>query len=238
MKTALVLGSLALLINIAPAGQQLQLTSPGASQFREAMDNVQFILNVLASARVSGSLEYNGKCGPGVLIPDLPRARKPKKPYPQNPGDTLRLMFSDDGRMTVSQEGNGTIRMVEAGIPADILDVRINHLSFEIISDPEEALSIVLGAPEVQPVIQAHGVGQPFNGLTPPLYLFKGLGSPMPGVPPGVRFISGELHDVTVADALDYILKTFPGFWLYQNCQSPDGQRVVHFGLFPVPGKI
>lgn len=55
---------------------------------------------------------------------------------------------------------------------------------------------------------------------------------------PGVRSISGELNDVTLADALDYVLKTFPGFWLYQDCETQDQQRVVYFGLFPVPGRM
>jgi len=54
----------------------------------------------------------------------------------------------------------------------------------------------------------------------------------------GVRSISGELNNVTLADALDYVLKTFPGFWLYQDCESLDGQRLVYFGLFPLPGRM
>ena len=228
MKTALVIASLALLFDIPAAGQQRQRVT-------ESLDNAQLILNVLASARVSGSLEYNGKCGPDVLVPDLSRVREPQEPYSQNPVETLRSMFSVDRGMAVSQESNGTIRVVEAGVPTDILDVRISHLSFDRISDPEQALSVVLGAPEVQSFIQTHGIGQPFNTHAAPLYALPGFNkSPAPGV----RSISGGLNNVTLADALDYLLKTFPGFWLYQNCQSPDGQRVVHFGLFPAPGRI
>jgi predicted transcriptional regulator len=34
---------------------------------------------------------------------------------------------------------------------------------------------------------------------------------------------------VTVREALDYVLQTFPGFWLYENCQSTGGHRIVHF---------
>lgn len=228
MKRALLIASLALLFDIAAAGQQRQRVT-------ESLDKAQLILNVLASARVSGSLEYNGKCGPDVLVPDLPRVREPQKPYAQNPANTLRSMFAVDGRMAVSQEGNGIIRVVEAGVQTDILDGRISHLSFDRASDPEQALSMVLSAPEVQSFIQAHGIGQPSNIHTAPLYALPGLNkSPVSGV----RSISGELNDVTLADSLDYILRTFPGFWLYQNCQSPDGQRVVHFGLFPAPGRI
>ena len=223
MKTALAIASLALLFDVAAVGQQQQ-------RFSEGLRTTKLISDVLASAGVSGSLEYNGKCGPGVLVPDLPPIREPQKPYAENAANTLRSMFSVDGRMTVSQEGNGTIRIVESGVQTDILDVRISHLSFDRISDPEQALSMVLGAPEVLSFIQTHGIGQPFNIHIAPLYALPGLNkSPTPGV----RSISGELKGVTLADALDYILKTFPGFWLYQNCESFEGQRVVYFG---VPG--
>jgi hypothetical protein len=231
MKTALVTASLALLFDVAAAGQQQQ-------RFSEGLRTAKLISDVLASAGVSGSLEYNGKCGPGVLVPDLPPIREPQKPYAQNAANTLRSMFSVDGRMVVTQEGNGTIRVVEAGVPTDILDVRISHLSFDRISDPEQALSMVLGAPEVQSFIQSHDIGQPFNIYAAPLYALPGLQGLNKSPTPGVRSISGELKGVTLADALDYIMKTFPGFWLYQNCESFEGQRVVHFGLFPVPGKM
>jgi hypothetical protein len=228
MKTALIIASLALLFDIAAAGQQSQ-------QVTESWDNAKLILNVLARARVSGSLEYNGKCGPNVVVPDLPRLRGPQKPYAQNPASALRSMFSVDGRMAVSQERNGIVRVIETGVQTDILDIRIGHLSFNRISDPEQALSLVLDAPEFRSFMQAHGVGQPFDRFAPPFYLLPGLNKSPES---GVRSISGELNDVTVADSLDYILRTFPGFWLYQNCQSPDGQRVVHFDLFPAPGRI
>jgi hypothetical protein len=37
----------------------------------------------------------------------------------------------------------------------------------------------------------------------------------------------GELNNVTVAQALDHVLQTFPGFWLYQNCHNPDEARKI-----------
>jgi hypothetical protein len=142
-------------------------------------------------------------------------------------------MFSIDSGIVVSQESNGIIRVVETRVQADILDVRIDHLSFDGISDPDEALDIILGAPEVQSFIRAHGIGQPFDTHWAPLPDLKHL-PPKPGVPS----VSGELKDVTLADALDYVLKTFPGFWLYQDCEAPDQQRLVYFGLFPAPGRM
>jgi hypothetical protein len=209
-------------------------------RFREGLRTQELILDVLAKAHVSASLEYDGKCGPGFLVPDLPQVREPQEPYSQNPVDNLRSIFSvGRGIVVVSQKGNGAIPVVEVGVQTDILDVRIRHLSFEEISDREEAFGVVLGAPEVQSFLQSHGIGQPFSIFTPPLYLLPGLNNgPNRSPAPGVRSISGQLNDVTLADALDYVLKTFPGFWVYQNCQSPDGQRLVYFGLFPQPGRI
>src|SRR5713101_616650 len=43
--------------------------------------------------------------------------------------------------------------------------------------------------------------------------------------------VPGELNDVTVAQALDYVLQTFPGFWFYQNCHNPDGGRKISVGF-------
>jgi hypothetical protein len=231
MKKALAIVPLALLLGATQVEQQRQ-------RFVEGAQNAELILNVLASARVSGSLEFNGKCGPGVLVPDFPSISEPPKPYPQNPADTLRyvFMYSADGRMLVSDESNGIIRVVEAGVQTDILHVRINHIAFDRISDPEEALGMALRAPEIRSFMHSHSIAQPFNTYAPPLYLLPGMNkSPAPA---DVTSVSGELNDVTLADALDYILKTFPGFWLYQDCESAEGKRVVYFDLFPVPGRI
>ncbi len=223
MKRILAIPMLALVFDIAATGQQPQ--------------QVQYLLSVLAGAGVSGSLEYNGKCGPSVLVPDLPPIREPQAPDAQNPAATLRSMFSIDGRMLVSQNANGTIRVVESGIQTDILQVRIKHLSFNLISDPEEALDIALAAPEVQSFINTHGIGQPVNPLIAPLWALPGAErNTTPG--PVVRSVHGELNDVTLAEVLDFILKTFPGFWLYQDCKSPAGERVIHFEFFPIPGRI
>lgn len=249
VKRILVIASLALLFEAASVGQQPM--RPMKERFSEKERAATLISNVLAKAGVSGSLEYNGECGEGSIVPDLPPIREPQKPYGQNPTETLRSMFSPDGRrvvsqgsnntirvieMVVSQEADGMIRIIEAGVQTDILQVRIKQLSFKWITDPEEALHVVLSAPEVQSFIKTHGIGQPVPLFGVSLYELPGRTTnavPMPGVP----YVSGELSDITLADALDYLLKTFPGFWLYQDC-SLEGRRIVYFSLFPAAGKM
>lgn len=43
--------------------------------------------------------------------------------------------------------------------------------------------------------------------------------------------VPGELNDVTVEQALDYVAKTFPGFWTYENCRDPEGNREISVGF-------
>jgi hypothetical protein len=45
--------------------------------------------------------------------------------------------------------------------------------------------------------------------------------------------ISGDLENVTVSQALDYVLKTYPGFWAYENCQNDSGGRKIFLRFFP-----
>jgi hypothetical protein len=57
---------------------------------------------------------------------------------------------------------------------------------------------------------------------------------------PGNRFsgkptVYGKLEDVTVSQALDHVLRTFPGFWLYENCANKDGERTVYFSFVESP---
>jgi hypothetical protein len=52
------------------------------------------------------------------------------------------------------------------------------------------------------------------------------------GVYPKLPDVPGELSDVTVLQALDYILKAFPGYWIYENCTLLDGRRSVNFDFY------
>ena len=41
--------------------------------------------------------------------------------------------------------------------------------------------------------------------------------------------ISGELNNVIVSQALDQVLKTFSGLWIYENCPRGKTKQVVFF---------
>jgi hypothetical protein len=137
--------------------------------------------------------------------------------------------------MRVTQEPDGTIRMTETDAPRDLLDLRISHISFKaayddswgVPYDPRFALAAILKAPEVQAFMQSHDIGQQNE------FALVNGGGQVPS--PNLLHIPADLYNVTLSQALDYVLRTFPGIWIYENCNSVTRSRVVYFKLFEVP---
>jgi hypothetical protein len=179
-------------------------------------------MSVLRKANISGSLEYWGRCDNASGVPDYPRL-KASWNNKATPVETLREMFSEDPEMQVTQDADGTIRMAETDVPRDLLDLTINHISFDKIidprigQDPTDALRIIMSSPEVSAFMKSGSIRRPY-----PLELMPSLRSP------GAPRISGNLDGATVSQALDYVLKVFPGFWVYENCSTENHERVVY----------
>lgn len=193
---------------------------------------VPVVQNILSGAQASGSLEYWGICDLSKPRPVFPKLRA----VSDREGSALKVLqevFADYTTMRVTQDSDGKIRMVEADVQKDFLDIRIHHLSFPAnYYGSRMALYAILHTPEVEQFRTEHQIAP--TGF---------------GVPSDVGFILkpsvvGTLKDVTVAQALDYVLQTFPGFWTYQNCYDADGERTVFInfhddlnpaGAAPVP---
>lgn len=189
---------------------------------------VPLLRQVLGAAHTSGSIAYWGRCDFHESYPDFPRLRG-LSDYSGSPVEILQKMFKPDPQMQVTMDTTGgRIRMIERDVPLDLLDIRIRRISFDLqgsgakmFTGPSMALQIILSSPEVQKFKTENDIG--------PLYELYGW----PGdAYAGQASISGELHDVTLLEALDYVLDTFPGFWLYENCWSDVGQRLVYFYFF------
>jgi hypothetical protein len=190
-----------------------------------SQERIQSITDVLSRAHVSGSLAYwsPALCRPeSFRYPSFPEVLPTS--YSGSPSDTLRKMFANDPKMRVTQERGGIVRMAEADVPNDLLDVKIHHVLFDLsrfgpvaFGGPNMELQKILLAPEVQAFKSTHEIG-PFSA-----FRLQGDATSYSA------HVTGELNDVTVSQALDYVLQTFPGYWIYGNCTSERGDREVFF---------
>lgn len=91
----------------------------------------------------------------------------------------------------------------------------MRRIHFRGAVDPTSAIEEVMSAPEVRKYLdQGHieGVTLRTTFVTPSKDLPK---------------LSGELRDVTVAQALDRIVRFFPGLWFYSECSCDSFRRVT-----------
>jgi hypothetical protein len=189
------------------------------------IDTSQTILHFLWEGGVSGSLEYRSQCRSPKASPRFPKARALPENWKGSPLDALQEVFAADPRIRVTEDSDGTLRMVDSEAPADLLSVTISHISFGEVYDQLTAQGLILSAPEVKTFMRAHDIEwipTPANFVSPPR-------SPSPGM----RHISRDLNNVTMRQALDHVSKTFPGFWVYENCSGELRNHVsIQFFLY------
>jgi hypothetical protein len=87
---------------------------------------------------------------------------------------------------------------------------------------PYVALTTILAAPEVTAFKKAHTIDSDGTRRVPGNILSQ---SKLPEV-------AGELNNVTLSQALDSVLKTFPGYWVYEDASCADGSRAVRFCFY------
>jgi hypothetical protein len=214
--------ALALAIGMS-GGSSAQETRFGSTDARR----LNPLLRTLESANLSGSLEISGFCDDGSF-PHFPHLGK-KTGLP--PLRELSEMFSSSP-VRVTQDSGGNVRMIEPGVPDDFLSVRIHRVTFKDyqgngIFDGYDALSLVLGAPEVVAFVRRHDIE-----LVRSVTMFSGG---LPPYSPSFPHMSGTLDNVTVGEALDRIQRTFHDIWVYENCaRSETHKRAVYLEFFRV----
>jgi len=185
---------------------------------------IRSIADVLRSGHLSGSLEYRGSC---YGQNDYVTRRFPVTTAPTShsapPLQILREMFAKDEDMQVTQEPDGTVRMVEKAVPQDLLNVKIERLSFDderkkdgpiFSSSPPAVLWFITQAPEVESFIKGHNIGREPRIVNEPTTTEP--------------HVLGELNNVTLSQALDYMAKAFGGLWVYKECPGNKGkERIV-----------
>jgi hypothetical protein len=180
-------------------------------------EELQPILQLIDPPGLSASLQLEGHSDP-TRLPPFPNFRTTANKTGSTL-QTIRNIVSPDRGMRVSQDEDGTIRMKDKGVPADILNVRISHVSFDSygrkgIYSANAAVQIIMATAEAVAFLNEHDIPWGANrGIGSGI----GFGSP----PPGRPHLIEPLDNVTVFQAFDRVLQSFRGEVLvYWNCPA------------------
>jgi hypothetical protein len=162
----------------------------------------------------SGSLAYRGQCDPSVGIRDtfsVTTARDRNSNMA-----TVETIVGSNPSLQVARAPDGFVRITGVDMATDFMNLNIHHVAFRGESEPNDALVDILDTAEVKAYTEAHHIRLiPSYGT---IRASEGLHSSR---------LSGERNDVTLSQALDQVLRTFPGLWTYKECVQPNGERLV-----------
>lgn len=194
------------------------------------------LLAAFSREGVSGSLELAGRCDATRFPPNFgfPHWNIPAT----SDGGALevaRETLTNDPSIRIAQDSDRTVRMIEAGVPTDLLNVKIKHISFESSGKPleygaftanEAVTRVILRAPEIVAFMKDHGIKYPTGNGEGGSWVF---GAKRVLTPPNM---SGSMDDLTLSEALDRVLRTFGGIWIYEDCPAASDQKRTVFFRF------
>ncbi len=184
-----------------------------------------FVGEMFYLTKSSGSMTLGGTCegtsADNVVASDA-LTFPPKGPF-NNLGEALTAVSQIDSHIAWANDANGLTRVQDARVSNGVLGLRLRRVHFGGEVDASSAIQVVMSAPEVREHFKENNIedGAPTIGL-------------MSGSTKGMPKLTGDLLDVTVAEALDHIVRFFPGLWIYKECRSGSSKRVTVRG-FSVP---
>jgi hypothetical protein len=176
------------------------------------------LMRVLDERGGSGSLAYRGFCDPSGDISDSFHLDAPSREAVR-PVDAFREILNRNPGLVVTEDQDGLLRIASRDVSRSFLDSRIN-VSFASESDPNEAMANALHKAEFGALAGDHHFS-----------LDLMTGGLRPGLTVDSPRIKGQLNGVTVAEAFDYILRVFPGMWVYQECVTANGDTKASVGF-------
>ena len=213
-----------------------EIQAQGPAYYGSTQASLLPLLEVLNTAGISASLEFSGSCNSlvGTDFPEFPQFNTAAAAKGATPLETVRQMFAGNTTVRVSQDADGTIRIVQRDTPLDFLNVKVARISFATAQSPvrpifysgNDALVYILSAPEVNRFIEEHNIQKLGFPIAGPM-------APSPPPPNTLHFYPRPLENVTVFEAMDYIVKAFPGIWIYQNCAERNTRkRYVYLSFY------
>lgn len=180
-----------------------------------------FVEELFFLTRSSGSLTLKGTCKATNVTNDVASDELPRPPQGpfQNLGVALTAVSQLDPHLSWSREADDFVQIRDNRVQNDVLRIRLQRIHFSQVRDSNAAIRIVLDAPEVQAYYQQNHIERatPYNAIY--------------RTPKGFPTLSEDMHNVTVEEALDRIVRFFPGLWIYSECEDGSHRRVMIAGF-------
>ncbi|MGB9073363.1 MAG: hypothetical protein WCC22_12045 [Terriglobales bacterium] len=176
----------------------------------------------------SASFVYRSNCASADWHDDVSVRLHIK--YTESAVEALQKVFADEKTMLVTEEPGGMIRITDASVPQALLDVRMRRVYLtsrwgtgDVLYDPDDVAWAIIETPEVQAFMTTHDLHKPnaYSRLVP---------TPSPSLP----HMSGQMENLTVREALDRTLQTFPGLWSYTQCVNGEGRKLISIGFYSI----
>jgi CBS domain-containing protein len=207
---------LVIVMSFAAGAQEFEPLTQGRTNVENLVSEMFFL------TRSSGSLTLHGTCQDtqqGRVVVSESILQPPKGPF-TNLDQAMTMLSRVVSHLSWSRDAEGLVRVSDDRVIGDVLRVRLKRLHFAPATSPEYAIQDFMAAPEVRSYLKENGVqGEVF------------MSNIQPASTKGLPEFSGDVHNVTVAQALDGVMKFFPGLWIYSECTSNSGRRVIIRGV-------
>lgn len=161
----------------------------------------------------SGSLLLSRKCTENGEV-SAPLSKTPEGRF-NTIDDALAALSKSNPEFTWNRDSAGMIRIRDQRTEDDVLHIRLKHLYFKGVTNSGEAVHDIVSEPAVREYFKRNRIEY---GL-----VFNHLGASTSNT----RTLSGDVKDITVGEALDLVVRFFPGLWTYSECKTAGGRRVV-----------
>ena len=201
----------ALLLSSTPQTQEYHRATRGWTTVENYVQQMFFDMHG------SGSMVFRGTCRDtqqGRVVYSDELSHPPQGPF-KNLGEAMTAVSALDPHVSWLRDADGLIRVNDDRLIGDVLQVRLKRVRFKRVVDATRAVEVVMSASEVTDYLQRNHIEQEIlrtASVTP--------GRDLPE-------LSDELREVTVAQALDRIIRFFPGLWVYGECSCGSVRRVT-----------
>lgn len=177
-----------------------------------------YVASAFFRARASGSLILTGKCAEtfeGQVVDTEPIFAPDPDSFAQvdNALDALSQMAP---QLVWQKQANGLIMIRDKRVEASLLALRLRKVELQNAVDLNDAVEKFLMNRELRAYLHRRHIelATVYNES------FKSNQNASDALSnsPNAKRLSKTLSDVTVADALDYIVRIFPGLWTYSEC--------------------